>query len=374
MNLTVLVSSLSIGGAEQLLLDLVKNIDRKRFPVQLLFLRDTGLLGNEIMELGIPVATDIISARFDPQGIFKLAKKLAEAKTDILLLINHLNTLFYGVPAARLSGVPVCVNWENETSRKYPFHALTMQGRRMMHQWIDKVVAVANGHKEYVASVEKIPAGKIAVIHNGVDSSRFASCLTSREAKERLGIPAQSAVVSILAALRPDKNHAMFLKAAQHVLHEIPETRFLIIGDGPRRSYLMRVAHDLGIANKVHFLGFQRQLADIFAAVDVNTLSSKPQQETLSVAALEAMAAGIPIVSTDVGSMGEIVSNGENGYLVAVGAADQLAQRLVELLHDDRLRERMGEEARKSVRDRFSTHRMVAGFENLFAEMIQARR
>ncbi len=364
-RVAVVVSLLTIGGAEQLLLELLRHINRQRFDLHIYFLREPGILGKEILQLGFPVSTGIIRSKFDLSGIFRLAKLLKENKIEVVFLINHLNTLFFGVLAAKLAGVRSCINWENETFKKYPFHGLTMLGRRLLHLGIDCVVAAAKGHGDYIAVEEKIPPSKIRVIYNGVDPKRFQSNLTPKEARARLGIPPESPVVSIVAALRPDKAHHIFLQAARTVVDAIPEAHFLVIGDGPRMPSLKNLANDLNLEKQFHFLGFQRQLGDIFAAVDINCLSSYPQQETLSVAAIEAMSAGIPIVCTDVGFMNEIVIPNETGFLVPVDDPASLAEKIVQVLKNPAQQKYMGNQARKLVDETLSVNQMAKAFEQL---------
>ena len=349
-------------------------MNRRRFDIQLVFLRRPGLMGKEFLQLGLDVKTHIIRCRFDLKGILKLSRVLAAQKTEVLFLINHLNSLFFGVLAARLAHVPVCINWENETFKKYPFHPLTMLGRRILHLGIDRVVAAAHGHKTYIAEIEKVPRYKIATIYNGVDPSRFASKLSAAEAKRRLRIPDISPVVSIIAVLRPDKAHEVFLQAAKIVLSRIAGAHFLVIGNGPRKDRLLDLAQSLEIEKSVHFLGFQRELADILAAVDINTLSSKPEQETLSVAAIEAMSCGIPLVCTDVGFMREIVIPDRTGYLVKVGDPRALAEKLIYLLTHKPLLGRMRREAKKLVQEKLTTRHMTADFENLIIHTLQQNR
>jgi glycosyltransferase involved in cell wall biosynthesis len=364
-RVAVVVSHLTIGGAEQLLLELLRHIDRRRFDLHIFFLREPGILGKEILQLGFPVSTRIIRSKFDMFGVFKLTWLLKDFQTDVVFLINHLNTLFFGVLASRLAGVRTCINWENETFKKYPFHSLTMLGRRILHLGVDYVVAAAKGHSDYIAVEEKIPHSKIRAIYNGVDPERFQSLLSPEEARGRLRIPTQSPVVSIVAALRPDKAHHIFLRAARMVVDVIPETHFLVIGDGPLMPFLKTLALELNLENQVHFLGFQRQLGDIFAAVDINCLSSYPQQETLSVAAIEAMSAGIPIVCTDVGFMNEIVIPNETGFLVPVDDPESLAKKIILVLKNPEQQQYMGYQARKLVDETLSVHQMARAFEEL---------
>jgi glycosyltransferase involved in cell wall biosynthesis len=330
-------------------------------------LREPGILGEEILRLGFRVTTGIIRYKFDISGVFRLARHLKDFQADTMFLINHLNTLFFGVLAAKLARIQICINWQNETFRKYPFHPLTMLGRRVLHLGIDYVVAAAKGHGRYIAIEEKISISKIRIIYNSVDPQRFQSQLNPIEAREHLGIPSKSPVVSIVAALRPDKAHQVFLMAAQKVVGQIPETHFLVIGDGPQMQFLVNLTKEMKLADRVHFLGFRRQLADILAAVDINCLSSYPQQETLSVAAIEAMSAGIPIVCTDVGFMKEIVIPNETGFLVPVDDPDALADKVIILLQNQGLRKHMSAKARRLVAEKLSVHQMVMGFEQLIA-------
>lgn len=370
-RVAIVVSHLTIGGAEQLLLEFLRHINREKFDLHITFLREPGILGKEVLELGFPVTTGIIRSKFDISGIFRLAAIFKNFRTDTVFLINHLNTIFFGVLAAKLSGVNLCINWENETFKKYPFHSLSMLGRRILHLGIDYVVAAAKGHGDYIAVEEKIPYRKIRAIYNGVDPGRFQSNLSSQDAKIRLGIPDQSPVVSIVAALRPDKAHHIFLHAAGKVVDSIPETHFLIIGDGPQRQFLENLSKELKLENHVHFLGFQRKLGDIFAAVDINCLSSYPQQETLSVAAIEAMSAGIPIICTDVGFMKEIIIPEKTGFLVPVDDPDALAEKLVFLIKNIELRSQMSADARQLVNDRLSVYKMTRAFEDLMCKGLE---
>lgn len=368
MRLAVIVSTLAVGGAEQLLLDLLRNLDPAWFQPAVYFFKSPGPLGLDLLKLGLPCRTNLVRSRFDPGGVLRLARLLSASPADALLLINHRDTLLYGIPAARLARIPMVLNWVNETNRKYTHDRLTRILRRMLHLGVDKVVAAARGHREYLSSAERIPLRKITTIYNGVDPSRLASRLDRQTARTRLGIESAGPVVSIVAALRPDKAHSVFLAAARMVLESLPEARFLVVGDGPERDRLMALSRNLEIGSRVHFLGVRRDLGDILRAVDVNTLSSNPEQETLSVAALEAMFAGVPMVATDVGFMREIVIPGETGLLAAPGSPGDLAEKILLLLQDDALRGKLGDASKTLAREHFTVQAMVSGFESLLLE------
>ncbi|MBF0529812.1 MAG: glycosyltransferase [Deltaproteobacteria bacterium] len=295
---------------------------------------------------------------------------MAREQTDILLLLNHRDTIFLGAPAAKIAGVRAVINWQHETFRRYSLHRLTMLGRRIFHLLcIDRVVAVAKGHKEYIIEYEGVPRRKVEAIYNAVDTEKLISKLTVAEAKKRLDLPVDSLVVSSIAVLRPDKAHDVLLRAAQIVLDRFPRAFFLIVGDGPQKPALMELAAELGIQNAVRFLGFRLDIADILQAVDINVLSTKPEQETLSLAVIEAMAVGKPNICTDVGFMKEIITPGKNGFLTPVGDVRNLAQKIMTLLGDEKLRRDMGQAALQVIKEKLNVDTMVRSFENLFCRL-----
>jgi glycosyltransferase involved in cell wall biosynthesis len=371
---TVLASTLAIGGAEQLLLDLLRAMDRDRFQVDIIYLREPGPIGQEIARLGIPAEQGVLRSRLQLSTPWRLASMLRERGTKVLLIINHLNALFYGVPAARLAGVNAVVNWHNETNRRYHPHALVMSLRCIVHRGVDRIVAAAKGHKEYIVAAEGVPADKVEVIYNGVDTTSKKRAMPRDQARLMLDLPMDAPVASIVAGLRPDKDHAVFLRAARLVLDQLPEAYFLVAGDGPRKGELTALAAELELGDHVRFLGFRRDIPDILSATDVIALSSRPWQETLSVAMLEAMATGIPAVVTDVGFLGEVVREGINGHLVPPGDPHALSDRLAWLMADREMRARLGAQAALDVGMMCSVEAMAAEFERLFHQLAQCRR
>ncbi len=373
VSITILADTLTVGGAEQLLMELLRGLDRARFPARLCLLSDEpGMIGEEIMGMGIACTRAVAPARFDLRAVPRLRRIFSEQKPDILLLINHRNCLFYGIPAGRLARVPRIINWQNETWRPYSLHRLTMTCRRVLLGCVDTVVAAARGHADYIAETEGVARANIEVIYNGVDPERFRPEISRAAARRQLGIPPESPVAGIVAALRPDKAHEIFLQAAALVLARMPDARFIIAGDGPRRAVLEERARSLGISHALCWTGFRRDMPDVLQSMDVFCLSSRPRQETFSVAALEAMAAGLPVVCTRVGFMHEMVFEGRTGFLVPVDDPQALAEAVSTLFLDRELRTAMGRNARALVEDSFSLQHMVRCFEELFSRSARA--
>lgn len=232
----------------------------------------------------------------------------------------------------------------------------------------DVFIAVADAHGRFLVEHEKFPATKVAVIRNGVDTRRFAPKSADEVASLRreLGIHTDTPVVGIVAALRPEKNHESFLDLATRVTGQWPGVQFLIVGDGPCRGSLEQYAARLELQKNVRFLGMRNDIPRVLAALDVFVLTSHNEANPVSI--LEAMSTGKPVVATNVGSVHEVVSDGQTGFLVPAGDAATLADRTLQLLKDPRLAQSMGAAGRATVDARWSIQEMV----NRYAGLIES--
>src|SRR5262249_50393809 len=159
------------------------------------------------------------------------------------------------------------------------------------------------------------------------------------------------------------KNHHLFLEASALVAQTDPAARFVIVGDGVLRADLERLAQQAGIAERVIFTGWRRDLPGIYADLDVLAVTSN--NEGTPVSAIEAMAAGCPVVATKVGGLPDLIREGETGYLVPPGDAPAVATAWSRLLQHPELARCMGETARKAARERFSAPRLISDMERL---------
>jgi glycosyltransferase involved in cell wall biosynthesis len=227
----------------------------------------------------------------------------------------------------------------------------------------DAFIAVAASHGKFLVEREGFPADRVAVIANGVDTQKYVPMSDATEVRSELGIAHDAPVVGIVAALRPEKNHELFLEMANRVVRQLPAARFLIVGDGPRHADLEHCCRELSLEQNVLFVGSRSDVPRLLAAMDVFALTSHNEANPISI--LEAMSVGLPVVSTNVGSIHEAVTDGETGHLVPAGSAEQLAGRVLDLLTDSPKRSAMGAAARQSVMDGWSIESMVSGYERL---------
>lgn len=366
LRVMFLVTSMPVGGAETLLVNLVRRLDRARIEPELVCLKERGPLGEELAS-EIPVHAELIRHKLDIAVLPRLRRLFRERHIDAVVTVGAGDKMFWGRLAARTAGVPVVCSALHSTGWPDGVGRLN----RMLTPITDAFIAVARPHGEYLVEHERFPADKVVVIPNGVDTDRFAPGAEVDLLREQLGIGPVSPVAAIVAALRPEKNHEMFLEVARRVRRDLHDAHFLVVGDGPQRARLEQLAAELEIAPYVHFLGTRSDIPDLLNVADVNVLASHNEANPVSI--LEAMSTATPTVATDVGSVSESVLDGETGFLVPAGDVDQMTSRVVQLLSDPLLRGNLGEYARQLVCERWSLDVMVGGYEDLLESLWQRK-
>ncbi len=316
----------------------------------------------------MPSFTGLLSQKYDFAVLWRLTRLMQRRRVNAVVTVGTGgDKMFWGRLAAWLSGVPVICSALHSTG--LPDHVELPN--RLLAPLTDAFIAVAEPHGRYLAEHEGCPARKVVVIPNGIDADRFHPRQPSRRLQDELGLDPAAPVAGIVAALRPEKNHEMFLKVAVSVCQELPAARFLVVGDGPQRPNLESLARSLGIAEAVRFLGTRSDVDEVLPLLDVLLLTS--HMEANPICLLEAMAAGKPAVATRVGSVTESVQPGKNGYLVSPGDAQGMAAYVLELLSDRNRAAEMGRAGREQVIARWTVDRMVRGYEDLITNVYAAK-
>jgi len=242
--------------------------------------------------------------------------------------------------------------------------------RRMAYRFVARralrMVAVAEDIRRFLIDRIGVPREKVRTVYNGIDIKTACSEEDGLRVRRELGIRETTPVLGTIANLYPVKGHTFLLKAAAEVAKAVPQAVWLLAGRGQLLGELQDEAHQLGIADRVRFLGFRDDPAALLQAMDVFILPSL--SEGLPVAVLEAMAAGKPVVATDVGGNRELIVDGRMGFLVPPRDPGTLAARTITLLTDKSLADRYAAEGQARVREEFSLERMVSAYEKLYAE------
>jgi glycosyltransferase involved in cell wall biosynthesis len=356
-----LVTSMPVGGAETLLMNLVRRLDTARFAAEIACLKGRGPLGSELAQ-EFPVHSNLISHKFDALVLWRLWRLMKDRRIDVVVTVGAGDKMFWGRLAAKLASVPVIVSALHSTGWPDSVGKLN----RLLTPVTDAFIGVADAHGKHLVEGEHFPASKVHIIYNGVDTARFAPG-EKQAARVELDLPVDAPVVAILAALRPEKNHELFLAGAVEILKSYPHTQFLIIGDGPLRPRLEARAQELGIAQVTHFLGSRPDVHRILQAVDVLALTSHNEASPVSI--LEALSCGVPAVAANVGSVNETVIDGFTGRLFPAGDQASYVGAMLKLLGNTTLRAQMGANGRQETIAKRSLDSMVHGYESLLEQL-----
>jgi len=242
--------------------------------------------------------------------------------------------------------------------------------RVLYNRMVDRVVAISSGAKKGL-EVSGVKSEVIKIIHSGVDLHRFDPAYDKKNARETLKIAPDAKVLGVVAALIRRKGHCYLLESMVKITREFPSALLLVVGEGPLRGELVRLAEGAGIAKNVWFTGHTEKIQEILEAVDVLVLPSLA--EGLGVSILEGMAMGLPVVASAVGGIPDAVRDGENGFLAPVRDPDAIAERVLCLLKDPRLAIEMGKRGRAIVEQDFSSIGMTKQYETLYCNLIQRR-
>ncbi len=362
------ISTLNRGGAEGKLVAVANGLNKEKFETTVYILK-TGPL-KEL--LTVPYRDNIIPCKYSIGGVVKLVRLFRKNRLDIVWLVGTGDTGFFGRIAAKLAGVPHVIMSLHATER---FGKPTIDPMNAylnkINSMTDRFVAVAANHRLHLIQTENINPEKIVYIHNGVDTTVFRPAVSDagEQSDNNFGIPDTAPVIGILARLKPIKRHDVFLKAGKILLETHPDLKMLIVGDGLSKDAVVKMTEDLDLTGKVIFTG---GLDDVLPAIHRMTVSILcSDMEAFPNAVLESMAAGVPVVATDVGSVREAVQNEKNGMLIEPGSPGQVAEAVDNLLSDKDLRESVIREGLITVSSQFSLKQMIDKREALFEELLR---
>jgi glycosyltransferase involved in cell wall biosynthesis len=355
---------LVFGGVEQAILTTLRGLDRRRWRPLLMHYDDAeiGPLLDGAHAAGIRTCAIGHSRSRTALRMARIARALA--RENPVIFHAHLPLPQYcRVPlaAAAIARVPAIV----ATAHLFQPFSSSLQAmyQGVLNGRIDRYVAVSADIASQLRDVLRIPAHKITVIRNGVPLERFARTAEAVELPDGGRSPGGLARVLTLARLHPQKGLVHLIEAACLV----PEAEFLIAGDGPQRAELEAKARALGVSTRVRFLGHRSDVSTLLQTCDVFVLPSL--FEGLPLAVLEAMAAGRPIVASDVSGVREAIVHRETGLLVPAARADELARAIRLLISQPTLARRLGEQARRVAAREFSADVMVQRIGHLYDEL-----
>jgi sugar transferase (PEP-CTERM/EpsH1 system associated) len=352
---------LSIGGLEQVVLNLIKNLDRRRYRPYVACLRETGGLKTELEEIGVSVIEFNRGDGLDLKLPFDFARVLRKEKITILHT-HDLGPYLYGAIAAKLARVPVLVHTEHSYLTQNT--KILKIAERVLSFFTDTIISDSLDVTRFLVKEQRINPDKIETIYNGIDLALFQPSSNGNSLKSMLGLPPESQVVGTVGRLVPVKDQRTLISAVASVVAADKNVHLVLVGDGPLRDELTELTRVLGIRGNVHFLGNRRDVQKILQIFDVFVLPSL--SEGLSLSLLEAMACSRPVITTHVGGNLEIIDRPEVGVLIKPGDVATLAIEIRDLLDNPLSARKMGASARKQVEARFSLKKMAESYESIY--------
>lgn len=363
--------SLPVGGAENLLLSILRRLDPARYQSVVCTLGERGALATQVEALGVSLVELGLMRGGGGRGraVRALAELLRRERIDLLHAhLYHANLI--GRLAARRAGIPCVISIHNTYTRP-KWH------RRLANWWLARrhtgaIIAGSEEIRRDILRYDHVRPGLVEVIPNAVDLSRSASALTRQAARERLGISADAYVLGTVGRLEEQKGHRFLLDALDRLRAQELDTVLLLVGGGREEAALREQAARLALGERVCFLGMRDDLGDLFRAMDLFVMPSL--WEGLSLAMLSAMAAGLPVVATHVGGVPEVLGGDERGFVLPPGDAAALAERIAWChAHPDEAA-RAGAAGAAHVRANYSDAALVKRVETVYERTYRDRR
>jgi glycosyltransferase involved in cell wall biosynthesis len=290
--------------------------------------------------------------------------------------LGRIATLAYNATAGRSAPARIVHTYHGHVLEGY-FSARTTRWvlaiERILARHTDAIVAISPRVRDELVDTYHIGrAAQYQVIPLGFDLDAFARIddAARQRARDAMRVPAHASVVATVGRLTAIKRHQLFLQVAAMVAARLPETVFLIAGDGELRDELESSSRQLGLESRVRFLGWRRDLATIYAATDVFVLTSR--NEGTPVALIESMACGVPGVSTDIGGIRDVIASPDMGVAVGSDDAAALSEHVVALLDHRERRRLMGACAREWVLERYGVVRLVHDITGLYQQLLSS--
>jgi len=355
-----LVLSLSPGGTERLVIEIVKSLS-DRVDSSVCCLDEPGAWASQLTDRGIPVTSLSRTPGFQPKLAVRLARLMRSQGIDVVHC-HHYSPYVYGLLAAVIArGVQLVFTEHGKLSNAGP-----SSKRRLVNPVLSRLpgrlFAVSADLRHHMIA-EGFPARCVDVLYNGIDPGERPTAAQRHAARQSLGVPEDAFVIGAAGRLDPVKNLRLLLQAHTLLRAKMPHARTVIVGDGAEREPLETLARELGIADSVVFAGYRPNVRALMAAFDVYVNCSTYEGASLTI--LEAMAAALPVVATPVGGNPELVIDRETGWLVH-GRAVAMTEALTALALDAKLRRLMGDAGRWRVAKHFSIQRMVEQYASAY--------
>jgi glycosyltransferase involved in cell wall biosynthesis len=366
------VLSLDVGGLERLVLGMIRESRKRGHDASVICIESPGALAAAAREAGAEVFSLDKPPGRRPEFKERGAELLARLSPDVLHT-HQIGAAWYLGPSAVDLRIPV-LHTEHGNHFGPSESWLTRMRRVLLYRKVGRrvrrICCVSEEIADELFGHWIAPPSKLTVVNNGVDFEAFVDLPTVDEAREQLGIPFDARVVGTVGRLAELKRQDLLLRAAAELRDRFSNLWLLFVGDGPERNRLEQLARELGLAERCTFAGFQPHPEFALRAMDVFVLTSR--SEGFPVSLLEAWAAGVPVVASRVGGIGDVVADQETGLLVEPDDPTGYRPAIDRLLADRRLAAAMAKSAKNALETRYSLTRMVQRYESEYRALMRS--
>jgi len=367
-KILIVVSQLDLGGTEQHLYRVLPHLRSAGVDIHVYSMRANGYFAGPIREAGITVhepAYERVPLFAPIYNCIEILRILYTWKPDIIHFFLPKAYLLGGLTSLLRHSLFRVMSRRslNLYQRNRPGAAVA---ERWLHNRMDAITGNSKAVIEQLAETEGVPRDKLTLIYNGLDAAEMTTPMSQADVREKLGIPGQVTVLIMVANLIPYKGHHVLLNALDIVNRKYGHNWVLLCAgrDDGAGAQLEKLSRTLAIEERVRFLGSRTDIAELLKAADIAVLSSL--QEGFSNFILEAMAAGLPVIATDVGGNGEAVTDEETGRLVPPNEPDRLAEAIHILISNPLLAKQMGAQGKLHITNKFSLDKCIDQYMDIY--------
>jgi glycosyltransferase involved in cell wall biosynthesis len=385
LKVLLLNTQMEAAGAQKAMLELARGLKQRGHEVTVVTMYDKDayvpffeeryclqIIDLEMKQPG--VKNPLTRAWYFIRGLIRLYSLMRTQRPQIIQTFSHYSNIL-GPLVAWLARVPVRVSSQRMSLKDYPAWLLRLD-RLVVNSFLShKMVAVSEGTRHFSIEEEGIKPDKLVTIPNGINVERFSISLspeTEQSLRQALGVKPDSLIILTVARLHHQKGHRYLIEAIPRILRDFPQAQFLFVGEGELHDELTRQVEGAELSDYVRLLGVRQDVPRLLAISDLFVLPSLWEGMPNSV--LEAMAAGVPVIATNVDGTPEIINNGDVGILVAPANPSALKQAICLLLKDKTLRVSMTKAAKERVESKFSRDANTTAFINLYQNLLKGKK
>ncbi|MCK4994897.1 MAG: glycosyltransferase [Candidatus Omnitrophica bacterium] len=363
-----LITELEPGGAENLLLSLSENMFIRGFDVCIGYLKGKGTLAEDFKKSGIKVIHFNMRSRFDIFCLLRLSAFITNEKFDIVH--THLiDADIFGYFGTKIAGVSCIVSTKHNTDDFRKRKTIPMLLDSFVSNHLSKNIAVSNSVREFLIKYQSINPKNIEVVYNGIDILKFLPKKSKEQAKIDLKLNDKDYVVGTIARFDKQKGYKYLIKAIPLILQNHKNVHFVLVGEGSLKNRISEMVVSMGLKDKVTFLGVRNDIPEILNALDILVLPSL--WEGLGMVLLEAQAAGIVTVASDIDGIKEVIGDEKTGMLIPPADEKSLAQKVTTLIENESLRNLLIAQAKESVKEKFNIEVMTDKIESIYKKLLK---